>query len=70
VWLKLVTVCCAYPAWIFVLYCIVTGQAKSLGALMAFSVFVVCALLHIIFDNRNRLTGQKEGGGLDLFGGE
>jgi len=58
-WLKLVTVCGAYPAWLFIIYCVLSGQAKSWGALFAFSIFASCTLLHIVFDRRNRLPNRE-----------
>ena len=68
-WLKLATVIGAYPAWIFIIYCIVKGQAKSPAALLAFAIFAFCAVLHIIFDDRNRLSRHETSGGLELTDG-
>ena len=69
-WLKGVTVLVAYPAWFFGVYCILTGQAKSTAAFSAFVVFAVTALLHILFDNRNRRGGLEGHRGMDLTDGE
>jgi hypothetical protein len=67
-WLKLVTVVGVYPAWLFIAYCVFTGASKSRGALFAFGIFAVGALLHIAFDRRNRRAGGERGG-FDFFGG-
>ena len=69
-WLKAITVLVAYPAWLFIAYCVLTGQAKSIAAICAFVAFSITALLHIMFDRRNRRGGQEYHGGLDLTGGE
>ena len=53
-WLKAVFLLGNLPAWLFIVYCVVTGQGKSVGALLAFAVFVACTVLYVIFDRRNR----------------
>jgi hypothetical protein len=53
-WLNAATTLVAFPAWLFVVYRIVTGNAKSLEALSAFGVFAVVVVLHIVFDGRTR----------------
>lgn len=68
-WLKGVTVLVAYPAWILIVYCILTGHAKSTAALFAFVAFAITALLHVIVDSRNRRGDPEVHGGLDLTGG-
>lgn len=68
-WLKVVTALGVYPPWLFIIYCVLTGQAKSVGALVAFSVFAFCTVLHIIFDSRNRRDGRGANGGFDLSDG-
>jgi hypothetical protein len=68
-WLKAVTVLVAYPSWLFIAYCVLTGQAKSASALYAFSAFAIVAMLHITFDNRNRRGNRERHGGVDLSDG-
>ena len=68
-WLKLVTAAGFYPAWLFIIYCVLIGAAKSVAALIAFGICLVVALLHIAFDRRNR-DGIPERGGIDFIGGE
>jgi hypothetical protein len=61
-----VTALVAYPSWLFIAYCVLTGQGKSASAVAAFTAFAVVAVLHIVFDVRNR-AGRREGhGGLDF----
>ena len=69
-WLKGVTVVVAFPAWLFIGYCVLTMQAKSTSALAAFGTFAIVALLHIVFDDRNRRGIRKPPGGIDFGGGE
>lgn len=52
-WLKLITALVAFPAWFFIVYCIVTGQSNGPAAYVAGAVFFLCAGLHLIFDRRN-----------------
>lgn len=71
IWLKLATILGAYPAWFFIIYCVLTGRSKSWEALLAFGVFALCAILHIIADPRNRQRGKKSDKGFDfLIGGD
>lgn len=70
VWLKLVAICGAFPAWFIIAYCVLTGQAKSWAALIAFAVFAICTVLHIAFDQRNRRGGIIRHRGFDVGGGE
>lgn len=69
-WLKLITVLIAFPAWLFIVYCVLEGQAKSPAAFFAFAAFTLCAILHITFDSRNRRSGRESSGGLELDEGE
>lgn len=69
-WLKLVTVCGAYPPWLFIIYCILSGQEKSWGAIFAFSIFAICTLLHIMFDRRNRLPSAERHPSWDIGSGD
>ncbi|OHC93488.1 MAG: hypothetical protein A3H25_06680 [Sphingomonadales bacterium RIFCSPLOWO2_12_FULL_63_15] len=66
-WLKLVTIFITYPAWFFVLYCIFSGQAKSIAAIGAFCAFAFSALLHIMFDSRNRQRGRQTHRGFEMM---
>ncbi len=68
-WLKLLTILAAFPAWLLIIYCVLTGQAKSTEAFAAFSVFAFCAAIHIIFDTRNRERRRERSGGLELSDG-
>jgi len=68
-WLKLVTVLGIYPAWFFIVYCVFTESAKSREAIIAFCIFFIGTMLHILFDRRNR-GGTEESGGIDFFGGD
>jgi hypothetical protein len=65
-WLKLVTLLVAFPAWAFIVYCVLTGQADSPPAYAAFVVFAICAALHIRFDRRDHGGGQDGSGGLEM----
>lgn len=67
VWLKVVSVLLAFPAWLFIAYCLLSGQAKSVAAFVAFAIFAAVAILHLIFDRRNR-QGDHERSGLDVPG--
>ncbi len=57
-WLKLIYVFIAVPAWLVVMLCVVTGEGRSLAALVAFGVFCAAAMLHILFDRRRRGADQ------------
>jgi hypothetical protein len=59
-WLKLVLWLVAYPAGLFIVYCMVTGRDGSSGALMAFAIFCGCALLHIPWDRRTRRSSKPD----------
>ena len=61
-WLKLITSFVACPAWIVVVYCILSGQTKSLVALSAFGAFVAATILHILFDRRHRQFRREDSG--------
>ncbi|WP_188513439.1 hypothetical protein [Blastomonas aquatica] len=69
-WVKAATTLVAFPAWLFIVYCIVTGNLKSLEALSAFGVFAVVVVLHIVFDRRTRRGAPERHGGADLIDGE
>ncbi|PKP90145.1 MAG: hypothetical protein CVT77_15885 [Alphaproteobacteria bacterium HGW-Alphaproteobacteria-16] len=58
------------PAWFVVAYCVLTGQAKSTVALLAFSAFFIGTALYIVFDQHNRQSNARERRGLDLLGGD
>lgn len=68
-WLKLVYLLAALPAWLFIVFCVVTGRNKGPAALAAFGLFTIAALLHIVFDRRPRGI-DREAGGVDFFGGD
>ena len=51
-WLKLLDVVVAVPAWFVIAYCVFTGQRRGLAAYIAFTVFLACAVLHVIADRR------------------
>jgi hypothetical protein len=68
-WLKLVTILITYPAWFFILYCIFSGQAKSMAAIWAFGAFAFSAVLHIIFDSRNSQRGRHTHRGFEMMDG-
>lgn len=63
-WLKLVYLLLAVPTWLFLMFCVVTDQTNSPAAYVAAFVFFGAALLHIIFDRRNR-EARNEGGGFE-----
>lgn len=69
IWLKLVTLLCIYPAWLFIAICVFSGASKSREALLVFGVFAIGTLLHIVFDRRAPGSIQ-EGGGVDVGGDE
>ncbi len=66
-WLKLVFLFAALPAWLFVGFLIVTGRNDSPASLACFVVLLCAALVHIVFDRRPR--GPDRGGGIG-FGGD
>ncbi len=68
-WLKGLTLLVATPAWVFIIYCVLSGRAKTVAAFLAFAVFVAVTLVHIIFDKRNP-RGDWESNGIDFGGGE
>lgn len=68
-WLKGVTAVALLPAWLFTLFCVLSGQEKSASAFLGFGVFAGATLLHIIFDRRNRRGGKDGAGGVDFGGG-
>lgn len=69
VWLQAVTLIIGFPAWLFIAYCVLSGRAESGAAFVAFVMFATVAIVHIMFDRRNR-RGNHESSGLDLSGGE
>jgi hypothetical protein len=69
-WLKGATILVAFPAWLCIVYCVLTGQAKSTSAFAGFASFAVVAILHIVFDDRNRRGIRERHGGIDFGGGE
>jgi hypothetical protein len=68
-WLKLVYLLVALPAWLVVVYCVVTGQNKSFTALAAVSVFAGATILSIAFDRRPRRASDGNGVEVDDGGG-
>ncbi len=68
-WLKAVDLILALPAWLFIVFCVVTGQNKSTAALGAFAVCVVSTLLHVTFDRRRGGSGH-EGNGFTVGDGD
>ena len=68
-WLKGVTVLVGFPVWLFIVYCVVVGNAKSTEAFFAFGVFAIFVMLHIVTDSRNRRGFPERGGGADLSDG-
>lgn len=64
-WLKGMTLLLAFPAWLFIAYCVLSGQAKSAAACLAFVVFATVTILHLIFDRRNR-RGDHERSGFNI----
>lgn len=60
-WLKLVHLFVALPAWLFMVFCILTDQNKSTIVLVAFGIFFGAALLHIVFDRRHYGTRNEQG---------
>lgn len=67
IWLKGMTLLFGYPAWLFIAYCVLSGQAKSVSAFIAFVIFAAVVILHLIFDRRNR-RGEHVRSGLDFSG--
>lgn len=67
VWLKLVYLLVAIPAWVTIVYCVLTGQSKNTTALVALSVFVGATLLHIVY---GRHVGEADDGGGIGIGGD
>lgn len=68
-WLKLLYLLVALPAWLFIVYCMLTNQNKSPAAYLAFGIFAATAALHIIFDRRpvgrvqHGVEAHSDGGG-------
>ena len=62
-WLKLVFLIVAMPAWLIIIYCVLTSQNKGAVALAAFAVFAGATLLFVIFDRRRGRLGE---GGVDV----
>lgn len=54
IWLKLIYALVTTPAWLFIVYCVFTGQNKSTGALVAFGIAAVSAVPFFIFERRRR----------------
>lgn len=67
-WLKGVSLLFGCAAWLFIGYSVLSGQAKSETAFLAFVVFAAVAILHFIFDRRNR-RGEHERSGFDVSDG-
>ena len=65
-WLQGVAILVAFPAWLFIVFCILAGDAKGTAALVASGAFAATALLHIAFDDRNRRGGQERLDAADL----
>ena len=65
-WLKLVYLLVAIPAWTFMVFCVATEQGKSTAALLAFGIFFGVALLNVAFDRRNRGTQRDVTSGIDI----
>ncbi len=68
-WLKILLVAVAWPAWAVGLLCVLTGRADSPVAYAALGVFGLCALIGAISENRNRRSGPHESNGLDVSDG-
>ena len=62
-WLKLLFLVVAMPAWLIIIYCVLTGQNKGPLALAAFAVFGAATLLCVVFDRRR---GRLSEGGVDV----
>ncbi|MES2442469.1 MAG: hypothetical protein V4574_06530 [Pseudomonadota bacterium] len=67
-WLKLTYLFAAIPAWLFIIFCVLTGQHKSFKAIAALGIFAGVTLLHIVFDRRKGGAGHEAGGGIDIGG--
>lgn len=68
-WLKVLVVAVALPAWSVGVLCALTGRAESPAAYAALAVFGMCAVVGAIFESRNRKSGRYESKGLDLSDG-
>lgn len=54
IWLKLIYALVIIPAWLFMAYCIFTGQNESTGAYVAFGIAAVSAVPFFIFERSRR----------------
>ena len=52
------------PAWMTIIYLVIAGEADSGRAIMAFAVFAVSGIPHIVLDRRRSHDG---GGGSNLY---
>ena len=68
-WLKGATLFVAYPACGIIMLCVVMGKSESPLAIAAFVSFAVVALLHVVFDERNRRGGPNRDRGVDISDG-
>ncbi len=68
-WLKVLVVGVAWPAWAVGLFCVLTGRADSPVAYAALAVFGVCAVIGALFESRNRRSGPHESNGHDVSDG-
>jgi hypothetical protein len=53
-WLRLIYALVTIPAWLFIMYCVFTGQDKSTGALIAFGIAAASAVPFLIHERRRR----------------
>ena len=67
VWLKGVTLLLGFPGWLFIAFSVLSGQAKSVEAFVAFAIFAAVTILNIIFDHHNR-RGERKRSSLDVSG--
>lgn len=51
-WLKIVDLVVVLPAWLFIVYSVLTGQRETIAAYCAFAAFTAVAILHIRVDRR------------------
>jgi hypothetical protein len=68
-WLKVLFVAVAWPAWAVGLFCVLTGRADSPLAYAALAVFGLCAVIGVISESRKRRSVPHESNGLDVSDG-
>ncbi len=59
-WLKLAYVIVVLPAWLVILFNMLTGNPKSISSLIAFSLFGLVALAAIVTDHRRNKGGAND----------